>query len=276
MSGGGNAVKYTKSRSSIIIRCVSLVLVACLFLFAAMGVRAADAEDASALSTDVVASLTARNNRLVEYLKENAAQGDIRPLIDGYIGGGRFGLDSSAQNQLGKILQNRNTVITLNSVDLGNGYSLTFLSNGTLSLDELKERQISPTDPSITGLVSNPSSIQGQTQYKWASNDRYEYSPLGIFLFHIHIESYFGYDGVNASYGGGLSGYYEKGGLPNPWQVSNWEVGTTIVEGGSYCRAFARGNFHWGIEYQGVGIVLQDVYEDVRVSVTRDGTVYKN
>lgn len=75
---------------------------------------------------------------------------------------------------------------------------------------------------------------------------------------------------------GALSGYYEKGGLPNPWQVSNWEVGTTIIEGGAYCRAYARGNFHWGFEYQGNGVVIQDVYEDVRVSVTRDGTVYRS
>jgi hypothetical protein len=77
---GGNTVKYTKSRSRIIIRCVSLVLVACLSLFAATGVRAADAESARDLSAGVIASLTARNNRLVEYLKEGAAQGNIALL----------------------------------------------------------------------------------------------------------------------------------------------------------------------------------------------------
>ena len=46
MPEGGNTVKYTKSRKSrIIIRCVSLVLVACLSLFAATVVRAADAKN---------------------------------------------------------------------------------------------------------------------------------------------------------------------------------------------------------------------------------------
>ena len=275
MPEGGNTVKYTTSRSRIIIRCVSLVLVACLSLFVATGVRVADAEDASALSTGVVASLTARNNRLVEYLKENAAQGDIRPLIDGYIGGGHFGLDSSAQNQLGKVLENKSAVITLSSIDLGNGCSLTFFSDGGFSLDELTGKQLNPNDPSITGLVSNPLSTQGQAQYKLASNDFYAYNLFGSLLFHIHIESNFGYDGVTAWYAGGVAGSYERGFL-TIWQVSNWEVGTTVIDGGAYCRAYARGNFHWGFEYQGNGVVIQDVYEDVRVSVTRDGTVYKS
>lgn len=43
MPKGGNTVKYTKSRSRIIIRCVSLVLVACLSLFAGVGAHSAEA-----------------------------------------------------------------------------------------------------------------------------------------------------------------------------------------------------------------------------------------
>lgn len=73
MPEGGNTVKYTKSRSRIIIRCVSLVLVACLSLFAATGVRAADSSANSDRSTDAVT--TASNavfarieNRICEYL----------------------------------------------------------------------------------------------------------------------------------------------------------------------------------------------------------------
>jgi len=60
------------------------------------------------------------------------------------------------------------------------------------------------------------------------------------------------------------------------WQVSNWKYGTESVENGAYTRAYARGNFHYGLEYEGNGLVIQDIYEDVRVSVTKDGTVYKN
>ncbi len=275
MPKGGNTVKYTKSRSRIIIRCVSLVLVACLSVFAATGVRAADAQNASDLSTGVIASLTARNNRLVEYLEKNAVAGNMRTLISDYVRDGAFGLDSDTQTQLAKVLQKGSVASALNTVDLGNGYSLTFFSDGGFSLDELTGKQLNPNDPCITGLVSNPLFTQGQVQYKWASNDFYAYNAFGSLLFHIHIESNFGYDGVTAWYAGGVAGSYERGFL-SIWQVSNWEVGTTVIDGGAYCRAYARGNFHWGFEYQGNGIVIQDAYEDVRVSVTRDGTVYRS
>lgn len=76
-------------------------------------------------------------------------------------------------------------------------------------------------------------------------------------------------------YDSGLVAKYERGFL-SIWQVSNWTSGTEVVENGAYTRAYGRGNFHYGLEVQGTGLVIQDIFEDVRVSVTRDGTVYKN
>ncbi len=59
------------------------------------------------------------------------------------------------------------------------------------------------------------------------------------------------------------------------WQVSNWVVSSTVVNNGEYCRAYTNGNFHFGVEYKGHGLIIQDVFDDLRVSVTRNGTVTK-
>ncbi len=98
---------------------------------------------------------------------------------------------------------------------------------------------------------------------------------MGNLLYTIHVENNFGYDGIKAWDAGGFCAYHQNG-CCSLWQIDNWETGTTVINNGEYCRAFARGNFHFGFEYEKIGIVIQDVFEDLRVSVTRNGDVYRS
>lgn len=45
----------------------------------------------------------------------------------------------------------------------------------------------------------------------------------------------------------------------SPWQVSNWEKGTTYFDS-THALVYGQGNFHWGIEYQGKGFVVQEKF----------------
>ncbi len=257
-------------------RIISIIL--SVLLVVVLMLPATNADAADGISANLVTLINVQSNKLVEYLKLNASKGEPHILIENFMKDNKFPLPGTLNNNLVK-LSETNNIYVLKSVDLGNGCYLTFLSNGVFYLDELKEKQLKypyPSNLSAVNVTNNYSSSTSQIHYKFASNDRYAYNIFGWPLFRIHIESNFGYNGTKAWYAGGLVGYYSRyisGGI---WQVSNWQVGTTVINGGEYCRAYARGNFHFGIEYQGIGWIFQDVYEDVRVSVTRNGTVYRN
>ena len=58
------------------------------------------------------------------------------------------------------------------------------------------------------------------------------------------------------------------------WQVSNWK-GWKEASGTSY-KAYCSGNFHWGIEYGGTGIVIQDYYCKNTLTCSKNGTITKS
>lgn len=97
---------------------------------------------------------------------------------------------------------------------------------------------------------------------------------LGQELYRITQEAQFTYNGssVSVNYSDGA---YERGFL-SIWQVSDFEDSkeSTITEGGvSYARVKSSANFHYGLEIQGVGLVIQDNYCWVDVRCSKNGTV---
>ena len=101
-------------------------------------------------------------------------------------------------------------------------------------------------------------------EYSWSA-----YSWAGIRLFTIHTKGYFGYDGtkVEAHH---VDSWYTKGFL-SVWQVSNFEEGGYNNDAGTYSEFYGRGNFHFGIEIDGRGIVITDKYLNLYVSCDKDG-----
>lgn len=213
------------------------------------------------IAKDLSTVLKDRNNNLIEYLKHTSSS-DIVTAIDTFVT--KHAIVPYEYKDKVKDFHDESLVRT---VTIDDETTVTFSSDGSFVVDKLTSRRIANPTGRVTTMA---------TYSKWAANDRTAYDMFGWALYHIHIESYFGYNGTQAWYAGGLVGYYQRYLAGGVWQVSNWEVGTTVINGGEYCRAYARGNFHFGLEYQGIGWIIQDVYEDVRVSVTRDGTVYVN
>ncbi|TCW33470.1 hypothetical protein EDC21_12128 [Thermohydrogenium kirishiense] len=205
--------------------------------------------------------ISLRNEKLIEYLKSHSSK-DVKSSLENFL----------SENKLSNI-KNVEKPSLIKVVYLDKQNSIYFYNDGTVALETLTS---GPVLSSALYDQTKNSTLTYAPKYKFASNDRYYYGAvLGNLLFHVHIEANFGYDGSKAWYAGGLWGYYERGTL-SAWQVSNWETGTTVINNGEYCRAYARGNFHWGIEYEGNGLVVQDEYVDLRVSVTRNGDVWKN
>ena len=69
------------------------------------------------------------------------------------------------------------------------------------------------------------------------------------------------------------NGYYTRGVL-SIWQVSDWEdseLSSILVNNIWTKKVTSSGNFHFGIEYQGVGLVIQDYYVTIDARCTVNG-----
>lgn len=97
---------------------------------------------------------------------------------------------------------------------------------------------------------------------------------LGQELYRITQEAQFTYNGssVSVNYS---DGFYQKGFL-SIWQVSDFEdssISSITVDGVYYARVKSSANFHYGLEIQGVGLVIQDNYCWVDARCSKNGTV---
>lgn len=121
MPKGGNTVKYTKSR--IIIRCVSLVLVACLSLFVATGVKAAGPSSNVEHSTDAViiapnAAFARIENGICEYLTTQTTTAASATNFTTLVGG----------QSCKRIADTEDTTITLRSCHVNAATALEYSS----------------------------------------------------------------------------------------------------------------------------------------------------
>ncbi len=93
---------------------------------------------------------------------------------------------------------------------------------------------------------------------------------LGQEIYRITQEAQFTYDGssVSANY---ADGHYERGFL-SVWQVDNFQNSARSTLNGS-ARVKSSANFHYGLEINGVGLVIQDNYCWVDIRCTKNGSV---
>lgn len=92
---------------------------------------------------------------------------------------------------------------------------------------------------------------------------------LGQEIYRITQEAQFTYNGssVSANY---ADGYYERGFL-SIWQVSDFQDSQESTINGS-ARVKSSANFHYGLEINGVGLVIQDNNCWVDVRCTKNGS----
>jgi hypothetical protein len=175
-------------------------------------------------------------------------------------------------------LNNYHDSTLVKTVAINNKTTLIFSDNGGFAVDTITSRPAKASEIASSYLAAPALSVKPAyaAQYTFAEND-YSYCDMfGWELWTVHVESHFGYNGSSAWYGGGLNAYYKRFFAGGIWQVQNWNYGTTVVNGGQYCRAYADGNFNWGVEIEGIGWLAQDIPVDLRVSCTEAGTIYKN
>lgn len=218
----------------------------------------------------------ARNDKLEEYLKTSPIT-DVGVAINAFIQNNRIDTSACSVEDLAD-LHDKSLVKTV-AIDDKN--IVEFYDNGGFGLSSLTEEDVSKSvAPLVSSIVptilkaSNQVSAMYGPYYKKAGNTYTYYSTLGNWVYRIHIEAVFGYNGSYAWYDSGLYGYYDKSTLCM-WRVENWVTNHEAINSpyaNAYCQAYARGYFYFGFEYI-ASCVIADMNENTWVKVKYDGTV---
>ena len=96
-----------------------------------------------------------------------------------------------------------------------------------------------------------------------------EYNKFGWKLFTVCTEGYFEYDHKSVQpYH--IDSWYVHNMPFNLWQISNWEKGAHMISSNT-AEVYGQGNFHYGFEYNGSGLIIQNYYVKVYLSCDQNG-----
>ncbi len=144
---------------------------------------------------------------------------------------------------------------------------------------ESEDEEVAFANVPILGDISKaiqPSKTSAATKYTGKISKKYvAYSWVGLPLWEVYTKGEFKYTGSKVTpyfY----DGYVKKRAGGMIWQLDNYGEGTTTNAKGTSATVFTRFNAHYGLEYSGVGVVVQ--YKDVRNKITcnQKGTISKS
>lgn len=144
---------------------------------------------------------------------------------------------------------------------------------GDLALQTDNQESLTST---LTNNILQPKSADAATYYTGTVSKTYvAYSWVGLPLWEIYTKGEFRYDKST------VTPYFYDGWVKKRftgfiWQIDNYGEGTTIAADGSWATVYTRANFHYGLEYSGIGLVVQ--YLDVRNQIKCDkyGNIFKD
>lgn len=158
--------------------------------------------------------------------------------------------------------------LSLRTYQLKDGSNITFTNKDFFLIDNLKvnNNTIKPiNEKSEMNSQSGDNSLY-TPPLKFSAS---EYNWLGWKLFTVYAKGYFGYDHKSVQPYFDDSWYVHN--MPfNLWQISNWEKGAHMISN-STAEVYGQGNFHYGFEYNGGGLTVQDYYIKIYLSCDQNG-----
>lgn len=213
-------------------------------------------------------------SELNSYIKENPTADDEEILNDFFANGNTInGEELQALNDAAKETVDIQEAVNATEEDIEEAQILetsevanreiTVYKNGVVGIEEAAD-----ATPTATGGFSIMA-----TKSKSGSATKTYYSWTGLKLFTVSVSAKFNYTGSKASYAGGLDYYYKRGTL-SAWTVTEWKGFQERSGTSHYARA--NGNFQFGIQAKGVGLVMQEMYIRHTVTCSKSGKITKN
>ncbi|AKB74091.1 hypothetical protein MSLAZ_0830 [Methanosarcina lacustris Z-7289] len=118
-------------------------------------------------------------------------------------------------------------------------------------------------------VIKNVAAAKSYSYTPMITAYKHFYAISGLRIFSVYAKGYFGYDGdtVTAYH---YDSWYSRG-FASIWQVSDWEEGGYDYSIGTLSEVYGRGYFHYGIEIEGIGLVIQDLNVEVKTTCDEDG-----
>ncbi|OTQ88053.1 hypothetical protein BG30_02005 [Bacillus subtilis subsp. subtilis] len=149
---------------------------------------------------------------------------------------------------------------------LNENISVTFTNTPVYFIESTIEEETPPTSSDVEIAAAKYKNTKTYTHSYTAKNF------LNMKLFTVKTKGYFQYNGTDVK--PKLNDAWYTRGFLSIWQVSNWQKSTYKKES-NYAEVYGRGNFHFGLEINGYGLVVQDQYIKVYLTGNKKGTVYK-
>ncbi|MCY9376483.1 hypothetical protein MOF34_15510 [Bacillus sp. T17B1] len=149
---------------------------------------------------------------------------------------------------------------------LNENISVTFTNTPVYFIESTTEEDTPQTSSNVEIAAAKYKNTKTYTHSYTAKNF------LNMKLFTVKAKGYFQYNGSDVK--PKLNDAWYTKGFLSIWQVSNWQK-STYKKGSNYAEVYGRGNFHFGLEINGYGLVVQDQYIKVYLTGNKKGTVYK-
>ncbi|EGW38528.1 hypothetical protein [Desulfosporosinus sp. OT] len=218
-----------------------------------------------------IEKLSKSEDKLVDYLKANSATNkNIKTLIDNFFSNELTNDEKFTGNEIAELntLSENNREVKAKSLNKTKAKVPTAVRKSVV----INDTDIDFYDNGIFAIgknnTSTTSDISVAASIRYAQSYKDYYSWVGVHIFTVAQSLNFSYDGVKADYAGNYDGWYQRGSILSLWQVSEWEEGHYAV--GNNYEAKVSGLFHTGFEYQGFGLVIQDLV------ITQYVTCYPN
>lgn len=143
-----------------------------------------------------------------------------------------------------------------------NKIRINILNNGLFTLEEMENNDNQNVN---SAMLRSAKTSSARVDYRaWTGQKIFTVSAIGTF----------NYNGSKCTLQNGSNNSYVTRGMLSIWQVSN----RSVSGGSSGTSAFAKisANLHMGIEINGVGLVIQDLYVAHKVTVSKNGTVTRS
>ena len=198
---------------------------------------------------------------LIDLLESNAADLPIDSIIADYCKANKEQIQISNKKTSNKPV--------LRTYELKDGSDITFTDQYFFFVTSTTEENQSTTE---TDSLSSKTTLQ-YTPTITASQSFYNI--FGTRLFTIYAKGYYRYQVSPATVETHFTDAWYSLGSPTVFQVTNWKEGGINYLNTHTGEIYGSGQFHWGFEVQGVGLVLYNKYIKVYSTCDQFGNIHR-
>lgn len=252
---------------------IALLVITCLALSTCLSAGAVNTSDQLQANNNYVNTYTNDLKTYVNNHRKTSPSTSVDNLVTDFIKANGSKYDGNkllnSTNVVSIDIDNNNQIRIDKGIVYVKGYDTVAVTPDRIAMGAIDVSKA--TSATFSASASAASGTTPIVSYYYAAHT----AILGQEVWRVTQEAQFTYTGssVTVNY---RNGYYTHG-ILSIWQVSNWvnsAVSSIFVNNVWTKKVMSSGNFHFGIEYQGIGLVIQDKYVTIDAECTVNGVTH--